>query len=229
MSSIRLKIEACNLRHCVAANLYIDQRVKIVRRHHLIFHWWLTLPPLGCDTNKSSSNREAVILGVPSPVVSPSLAVAWFGLAWVHLKRRLLGGLAHSPQSENNNTKSRPLSDDQNTHKTNVPPTLSFCNALFVSLLFGSEMTHPQVKSSDSTTACAYFDSYFKRRSIFAQIYGRETIVIWLPPALSVNGLFTETDRIMAWVLAGGEWAMLHFDSDLVSKKKSKHLWRKQP
>lgn len=34
---------------------------------------------------------------------------------------------------------------------------------------------------------------------------GGETIVIWPPPALSVNGLFTETDGIMAWVGAGGE------------------------
>lgn len=32
---------------------------------------------------------------------------------------------------------------------------------------------------------------------------GGNTIVIW--PALSVNGLFTETDGIMAWVGAGGE------------------------
>lgn len=29
--------------------------------------------------------------------------------------------------------------------------------------------------------------------------------MIWPPPVLSVNGLFTETDRIMAWVGAGGE------------------------
>lgn len=29
--------------------------------------------------------------------------------------------------------------------------------------------------------------------------------MIWPPPALSVNGLFTETDGIMAWVEAGGE------------------------
>lgn len=32
-----------------------------------------------------------------------------------------------------------------------------------------------------------------------------KTIVMWPPPALSVNGLFTETDGIMVWVLAGGE------------------------
>lgn len=29
--------------------------------------------------------------------------------------------------------------------------------------------------------------------------------MIWPTPALSVNGLFTETDRIIAWVGAGGE------------------------
>lgn len=34
---------------------------------------------------------------------------------------------------------------------------------------------------------------------------GGKTIVMWPPPALSVNGLFTEVDRIMVWVLAGGE------------------------
>ncbi len=119
---------------------------------------------------------EAVILGVPCPLVSPSLAMACFGPARVHLGRSLLVCLAQSPQRENNNTKSRPLSDDQNTHKTNVSPALSFCNAPSVSTRScGSEMTHPQEKKSLlSTTARAYFDSYFKRRSIFAQIYVRE-------------------------------------------------------
>lgn len=34
---------------------------------------------------------------------------------------------------------------------------------------------------------------------------GGKTIVIWPPPTLSVNGLFTETDGIMAWVGAGAE------------------------
>lgn len=49
--------------------------------------------------------------------------------------------------------------------------------------------------------------------------------MIWPPPALSVNGLFTETDRIMVWVLAcgesdGGRTALV---SDLVSNKESEH------
>lgn len=34
---------------------------------------------------------------------------------------------------------------------------------------------------------------------------GGKTIVIWPPPALSVNGLFTEADGIMAWVGAGAQ------------------------
>lgn len=34
---------------------------------------------------------------------------------------------------------------------------------------------------------------------------GGKTIVNWPPPALSVNGLFTEADGIMAWVGAGAE------------------------
>lgn len=29
--------------------------------------------------------------------------------------------------------------------------------------------------------------------------------MMWPPPGWSVNGLFTETDGIMGWVLAGGE------------------------
>lgn len=40
-------------------------------------------------------------------------------------------------------------------------------------LLFRSEMTHPQVKRLSTSTLCAYFDSYFKSGSIFAQIYWR--------------------------------------------------------
>ena len=77
--------------------------------------------------------RGAVIVRVPCSLVSPSLALAWFGLACVRPGRRLLVCLAHSPQKENNNTKSRPLTDDQNTHKTNVSPALTFCNAPSVS------------------------------------------------------------------------------------------------
>lgn len=45
-------------------------------------------------------------------LVSPSLAMAWIGLAWPYLKR----SLAYSLRQKNNNTKSDALSDDQNTH-----------------------------------------------------------------------------------------------------------------
>lgn len=57
MSPIRLKVKACNSRQCMDGNHYRDQCVEIGRRHHLTLHWVLTLPPLGCDTNKSESKR----------------------------------------------------------------------------------------------------------------------------------------------------------------------------
>lgn len=57
--------------------------------------------------------------------------------------------------------------------------------------------------------------------------------MIWAPPALSANGLFTETDGIMAWVGAGGlvenrTLATLHAVSDRVSNEESKHLQYKE-
>lgn len=66
--------------------------------------------------------------------------------------------------------------------------------------------------------------------------------MIWAPRALSANGLFTETDGIMAWlgwrVRAGGGGggavagsrmlATLHAVSDRVSNEESKHLQRKE-
>lgn len=55
---------------------------------------------------------------------------------------------------------------------------------------------------------------------------GGKTIVMWPPPALSVNGLFTETDGIMAWVLAGaesdGSHTPLRFWSSFGGNKKKK-------
>lgn len=63
----------------------------------------------------------------------------------------------------------------------------------------------PTCKKPPVNDSAAYFDSYFKRRSIFAQIYGRENNSDLASIALSVNGVFTETDGIMAWAGAGGE------------------------
>lgn len=59
--------------------------------------------------------------------------------------------------------------------------------------------------------------------------------MIWAPRALSANGLFTETDGIMAWlgwrVSAGGglveesrTLATLHVVFDRVSDEEGKHL-----
>lgn len=146
--------------------------VKIVRRHHLTLRWVLTLSPLGCDTNKPGGKRRCYTRS------SLSAGVSFAGLVWPGLGsswEETAGLSGTQPTEGNNNTKSRPLSDDQNTHtQTNVSPAPSFGNAPSCFCpLFGSEMTHPQVKSLQSTTTRAYFDSYFKRRSIFAQNYGR--------------------------------------------------------
>lgn len=63
--------------------------------------------------------------------------------------------------------------------------------------------------------------------------------MIWAPRALSANGLFTETDGIMAWLGWGWGWvwgccwgsrtlATLHAVSDRVSNEESKHLQCKE-
>lgn len=54
--------------------------------------------------------------------------------------------------------------------------------------------------------------------------------MIWPPPVLSVNGLFTETDGIMAWVGAGGIGQWPHstlFLIWLVTRKVSAHSMRR--
>lgn len=106
------------------ANLYRLQRavcVKIVRRHHLTLHWVLTLSPLGCDTNKPGSQRNYY----PRSSLHAGVSFIGSGLLWPdYLMRRLLVCLAQSPERENNNNKNRPLSKDQNTHKTNVSSTV---------------------------------------------------------------------------------------------------------
>lgn len=106
---------------------------KTVGRRHPALRWVPTRSPLGCDTNKPGGHRSRYprsSLCPPAAGVSfASVGPVWPGLAWVHLGRRRLVCLARGPERENNNTKSRPHSDDQNTHKANVSPTLSFCNA----------------------------------------------------------------------------------------------------
>lgn len=80
------------------ANLYTNHCVKIVRRHHLTPRWVLTLPLLGYDTNKHGRERR---LSPEFPVHGcPSLAMAWFGLALVHLRKRQLICLAQDPKKE---------------------------------------------------------------------------------------------------------------------------------
>lgn len=59
--------------------------------------------------------------------------------------------------------------------------------------------------------------------------------MIWAPQAWSANGLFTETDGIMAWLgwgrgccLGSRTLATLHAVSDRVSNEESKHLQCKE-
>lgn len=107
-----------------------DQCVKIVRRHHLTLRWGLTLPPLGRDINKPEGQKHHYPRSsLPARVSSTGSGLFWPGLGSSQEETARLSGT--EPGRENNNTKSRLLSDDQNTHKTNVSPALSFCNAPF--------------------------------------------------------------------------------------------------